>query len=514
MQIKKPPVIQECRGGILADEMGMGKTIEVLSLLAKDKDDRLLANVKCKGGKGTSINVEVNKNIGKDTQCDESDRLQTLIVVPMSVLAQWGNEIKSHVKGLTHYTYYSNDKDVELHRLKQYDVVLTTYGTISHESQKYFTQNEHPANSSYSVQSTFLAPKSIVHSSPCPLFTIKWRRVVLDEAHTIKNRSTLVAQGCNRIDATRRWCVTGTPMQNGIQDLYSLIKFLNHQPWSVPLWWNRVIKKPFDDGDEKAKERLRAVLGPIILRRTKDTIDRSTGKSIVTLPKRSIHLHPVQFSRAENEFYQSLYQRSKAEFDGYVASGTLANNYATILTLLLRLRQACDHPFLVLGKSSGSAGVNEGKKKYVSKLYRQFMSSANGKGSNGDNQETEESMTSSSGRPSNAALASQPEFIRNLFTELEKDGVSKMECPVCLDPPDNGVLTPCGHLLCRECLFGSLQYFGGAKCPVCRAKVDMKTVVPINDTIDVTAAPTMDDLQSNGKKIRSAKLDAMVRILH
>ena len=97
------------------------------------------------------------------------------------------------------------------------------------------------------------------------------------------------------------------------------------------------------------------------------------------------------------------------------------------------------------------------------------MSSAHGKGINGDNQETEESVTSSSGRPSNAALASQPEFIRNLFTELEKDGVSKMECPVCLDPPDNGVLTPCGHLLCRECLFGSLQYFGGAKCPVCRA---------------------------------------------
>ena len=253
VQIKKPPVIQECRGGILADEMGMGKTIEVLSLLAKDKDDRSLANVKCEGGKGTSINVEVNKNIGKDTQCDESDRLQTLIVVPMSVLAQWGNEIKSHVKGLTHYTYYSNDKDVELHRLKQYDVVLTTYGTISHESQKYFVQSEHPVGSSYGVQSTLLAPRSIVHSSPCPLFTIKWRRVVLDEAHTIKNRSTLVAQGCNRIDATRRWCVTGTPMQNGIQDLYSLIKFLNHQPWSVPLWWNRVIKKPFDDGDEKPR---------------------------------------------------------------------------------------------------------------------------------------------------------------------------------------------------------------------------------------------------------------------
>ena len=109
-------------------------------------------------------------------------------------------------------------------------------------SRKVFYQN---ARSKLILQRTIniFGTKSIVHSS-CPLFTIKWRRVVLDEAHTIKNRSTLVAQGCNRIDATRRWCVTGTPMQNGIQDLYSLIKFLNHQPWSVPLWWNRVIKNP------------------------------------------------------------------------------------------------------------------------------------------------------------------------------------------------------------------------------------------------------------------------------
>ena len=432
-------------------------------------------------------------------------------------------EIKNHVKDLSYYTYYSNDKDIHVNRLKQFDVVLTTYGTLSYEAQR--LSNATNATSTTSLQ--------------CPLLLIKWRRVVLDEAHTIKNRSTLVAQGCNRINATRRWCVTGTPMQNGIQDLYSLIKFLNHQPWSVPLWWNRVIKKPFDDGDEKAKERLRAVLGPIILRRTKDTVDKTTGKAIVTLPKRSIYLHQVQFSKAENEFYQSLFQRSKAEFDGYVASGTLANNYATILTLLLRLRQACDHPFLVLGKNSGDGSVNENKKKYVGKLYRRFLSSTSTVGNNGNSSRCSSSSSSSSSSNNNkiesddisnsdgsssssvldnnnkmsSALSTQPEFIRNLFNELEKDGVSKMECPVCLDPPDNGVLTPCGHLLCRECLFGSLQYFGGAKCPVCRAKVDMKNVVPINDTVDATAAPTMHDLQNNGKAVRSAKLDAMVTIL-
>ena len=92
----------------------------------------------------------------------------------------------------------------------------------------------------------------------------------------------MVAQGCNRIDATEV-VRNGTPSKMEYKT-FSLIKFLNHQPWSVPLWWNRVIKKPFDDGDEKAKERLRAVLGPIILRRTKDTIDRSTGKPSLHYP--------------------------------------------------------------------------------------------------------------------------------------------------------------------------------------------------------------------------------------
>ena len=404
----------------------------------------------------TKLIIKITKKRRKKRMIQKERK--TSIVLPMSVLAQWGNEIKNHVKDLSYYTYYSNDKDIHVNRLKQFDVVLTTYGTLSYEAQR--LSNATNATSTTSLQ--------------CPLLLIKWRRVVLDEAHTIKNRSTLVAQGCNSINATRRWCVTGTPMQNGIQDLYSLIKFLNHQPWSVPLWWNRVIKKPFDDGDEKAKERLRAVLGPIILRRTKDTVDKTTGKAIVTLPKRSIYLHQVQFSKAENEFYQSLFQRSKAEFDGYVASGTLANNYATILTLLLRLRQACDHPFLVLGKNSGDGSVNENKKKYVGKLYRRFLSSTSTVGNNGNssrcgsssssnnNKIESDDINNSDGSSSSSvldnnnkmssALSTQPEFIRNLFNELEKDGVSKMECPVCLDPPDNGVLTP-SDICCERSLF-------------------------------------------------------------
>ena len=97
-------------------------------------------------------------------------------------------------------------------------------------------------------------------------------------------------------------------------------------------------------------------------------------KAIVTLPERNIRLHPVEFSSAEADFYKALYMRSKAEFDGYVATGTLSSNYATILTLLLRLRQACNHPFLVLGKGDGGSDGDTAKKKYVGKLYSRFVS--------------------------------------------------------------------------------------------------------------------------------------------
>jgi DNA repair protein RAD5 len=501
-QMETPPMIQECRGGILADEMGMGKTIEMLSLLASDKEER---QETAKGSFSISEAAD---------SCEDGHA--TLVVVPMSVLGQWGSEIKSHVKGMSVYTYYGSEKkDLSFHRLKTSDVVLTTYGTLSAEAQRI-------AGSGQAGQS---------------LLQLHWRRLVLDEAHTIKNKATLAAQAVTSIRASRRWCMTGTPMQNGIQDLFSLIKFLRHQPWSEPLWWNRVIKAPFDEGDEKAKDRLRAVLGPIILRRTKDTVDRTTGKAIVTLPKRNIQLHAVEFSDAESDFYKALYMRSKAEFDGYVATGTLSSNYATILTLLLRLRQACNHPFLVLGKGDGGSNRDSAKKKYVGKLYHKFISNSNldlssseskgraaedagdaGSGTAartipaGAGQSQLRAGASSAAMSPSATIAHQPEFIRNLFAELEKDGVSNMECPVCLDPPDQACLTPCGHLMCRECLFGSMKYFSCAKCPVCRQKVEMGRVVSLSESIEASA-PTMRDLESKGKMVRSAKLDAMVDIL-
>ncbi|CAM9793791.1 unnamed protein product, partial [Ectocarpus fasciculatus] len=103
------------------------------------------------------------------------------------------------------------------------------------------------------------------------------------------------------------------------------------------------------DGDAEALRRLKTVLAPILLRRTKSTLD-SRGRPIVELPPKTVEIVRLQLSAEEREFYEALKKRSKIEFEGYVAAGTVMKSYIAILTLLLRLRQACNHPFLVLGK--------------------------------------------------------------------------------------------------------------------------------------------------------------------
>ena len=112
------------------------------------------------------------------------------------------------------------------------------------------------------------------------LLSIEFHRVILDEAHIIKNQKTSVSAAACSVKATKRWCVTGTPISNSLQDVYGLLKFLKHEPWCEGSFWKKAIKsvKPGDEdgeGDDVISislDRVRRVLEPLILRRTKDTL--------------------------------------------------------------------------------------------------------------------------------------------------------------------------------------------------------------------------------------------------
>lgn len=140
------------------------------------------------------------------------------------------------------------------------------------------------------------------------LLSYPWHRVILDEAHCIKNPTTLVSRACCALQAERRWCVTGTPIQNSLQDIYALLKFLRHEPWSESAFWKTAITNcgkqlkaksstvaaaslPTMDTDQREQQqqeeqdqqkgmdlalsRVRRIVTPLILRRTKESCDEN-----------------------------------------------------------------------------------------------------------------------------------------------------------------------------------------------------------------------------------------------
>jgi len=213
------------------------------------------------------------------------------------------------------------------------------------------------------------------------LHSISWTRVVLDEAHKIKDRvnstakSTLALQGSN----CHRWCLTGTPLQNRVGELYSLVRFLRvdkyayyycnvkgcdcktmhwearlcdhcgHPPMRHYSYFNKMIINPikrtgYVGEGERAMRLLRDdLLGGYMLRRTKEE-----RQNDIHLPPLNIEVCRLDFSEGERDFYESVYMNTRSRFDTFVKKGTLLHNYAHIFQLLSRLRRASDHPYLVV----------------------------------------------------------------------------------------------------------------------------------------------------------------------
>jgi len=188
----------------------------------------------------------------------------------------------------------------------------------------------------------------------------KWHRIILDEAHTIKNRTTKVAQGVCALEARCRWCLTGTPMQNTIEDIYSLIAFLRIPPYcdwkSFQTAFIAPIKKGYDQ--KRGMRRLQALLTAILLRRTKES-EVDGVKILEDLPPKSIVETNAAFGPEQEEFYRALETGAITEMKKYRAEGNIGKNIATIFGLLLRLRQACIHPWLI--KEIRKRGIPDNK---------------------------------------------------------------------------------------------------------------------------------------------------------
>lgn len=121
---------------------------------------------------------------------------------------------------------------------------------------------------------------------------------------------------CFALAARHRWAVTGTPIQNNLDDLFSLLCFLQVAPWSSYSFWRSYISLPFERKEPGVLDSVQSVLQPLLLRRTKD-MKGPDGQPIVDLPEKVVDVEYVEFSPPERDFYSAVYKRSKLKFDDY-----------------------------------------------------------------------------------------------------------------------------------------------------------------------------------------------------
>ena len=314
------------KGGILADDMGLGKTIQSIALL--------LTNPRPSHASSTSVTDKkaLSANVGKST----------LVVAPLALIKQWEAEIKNRVLDshkLRVYVHHGPQRTKRFEDLKKYDVVITTYQILVSEHGSSSEREDGP-------------------QAGC--FGIHWYRVILDEAHTIKNRNAKATKACYALRAEYRWCLTGTPMQNNLDELQSLIRFLRIKPYNDLSTWKDQITRPMSQGrGGVATKRLQFYLKAFMKRRTKDVLkqegalnpggkpSKDGSSNGFRITARRVESVLADFSPEERRFYDRLEQRTDKSLEQMMGGKKM--NYASALVLLLRLRQACNHPQLVGG---------------------------------------------------------------------------------------------------------------------------------------------------------------------
>lgn len=284
----------------------------------------------------------------------------------------------STVRPLRVYVYHGNARRPDPAFLSDFDAVITTYSTLATEyskQSKSLVQSETdddesspgenmvevdengnqvikiPQGKKGKKRKTMCSTSAMELSSP--LQSVSWFRVVLDEAHFIKESGTVACRASCDLVADRRICLTGTPVQNKLDDVFALIKFLRLEPFSDKNVWTEYIGTPVKFGQAIGIARLQTIMKAITLRRTKES-RAEDGKKILALPPRRDELRYLKFDEQEQKIYDQFFQESKSEFSELSDRNEVMKNYVGILQKILRLRQICDHYELVDGKGPGS----------------------------------------------------------------------------------------------------------------------------------------------------------------
>ncbi|RMZ71121.1 hypothetical protein GMOD_00005629 [Pyrenophora seminiperda CCB06] len=447
LSLEFPRQEQNCLGGILADEMGLGKTIEMMSLIHTHKNEVSSSEA--------LTTPKTLPRLQKSSAAVEPAPYTTLVIAPMSLLAQWHSEAEKASKDgtLKAMVYYGSEKAVNLQKLccasnaaNAPNVIITSYGTVLSEYNQVVAQEGN-------------------RGSHGGIFSLDYFRIILDEAHYIKNRQSKTAKACYELSARHRWVLTGTPIVNRLEDLFSLVRFLKVEPWANFSFWKTFITVPFESGEYvRALNVVQTVLEPLVLRRTKD-MKTPDGEALVPLPLRTIEVEKIVLSKDEQDVYDHIYLRARDVFSANAEAGTLMKSYTTIFAQILRLRQSCCHPVLT-HKAHLTADAEDAA--LASDL-------ANGLADDMDLSALIERFTAEGDQDVN-------KFGAHVLKQIQDE--ADAECPICSEEPmvDQAV-TGCWHSACKECLLNYIAHQRDKgelpRCFNCREPINARDVFEV-----------------------------------
>ncbi|KAK8108506.1 DNA repair protein [Apiospora sp. TS-2023a] len=488
MSLQFPEQEQHCLGGILADEMGLGKTIQMLSLIHTHKSE---AAMTAATNPIESVN-QLSRLSNKSINVVDAPKT-TLVIAPMSLLAQWQSEAEAASKEgtLKSMVYYGNDKVGDLQSMcakaniaSAPDVIITSYGVVLSE----FTQ----------------ISKKGFRNFHTGLFSLNFFRVILDEGHNIKNRQSKTSKACYELYAEHRWVLTGTPIVNRLEDLFSLIRFLRVEPWNNFSFWRTFITVPFESKDfMRALDVVQTVLEPLVMRRTKD-MRTPDGKLLVPLPAKTIEIVDVELSETERSVYEHIFTRAKRTFSNNIENGTVMKAYTTIFAQILRLRQSCCHPLLVRNQELVADEEQAGAQ----------ADAATGLSDDMDLQSLIEQFTANTDVEKNANT-----FGAHVLQQIRDEASN--ECPVCSEEPMiEQTVTGCWHSACKKCLLDyikhSMDRHQTPRCFNCREPLslrDLFEVVKHDDDPAAASSTPKISLQRLGVNESSSKVVALIKHL-
>jgi superfamily II DNA or RNA helicase len=308
-------------GGILADDMGLGKTLQTIAFLNKLYfPDLKKPKAVAKSANPTISNVQTSKRLNLSKKVIQPILAPTLLVLPKTLIFNWQNELAKFAPDLTYTIFYGNTRDKEALKNLDTHLAITTYGTMLKD----------------------------IHD----LKTISWHGLILDESQQIKNPESLSFKALRLINAKFKLALSGTPVENNLEDLWSQMTIVNPGMLGSREFFRSKFALPIQKNkDEDQANKLRNLISPFILRRMKQQVAKELGDKVETTLT-------VEMTDKQRKLYDKVRFLFKNQIENEFETNNAGAKFK-VLEGLTKLRQICCHPQLLDADSKADSAKLE-----------------------------------------------------------------------------------------------------------------------------------------------------------